>query len=132
MIPGPIPKESCDEHPEDRTLQSKETLLVRSLPPILPMLSIGEVPLEVTGIWSVAEPLPAETPPVQNRPIRASHGTITHPGPVADSGWEDLWAVMAAWTFGAACEARAFGLESSKVRAAGTKSGGREAGSGRE
>jgi hypothetical protein len=43
------PQVSCDEHPDDRTLQSKETPMVRSLPPILPMMSIEEV-REVTGI----------------------------------------------------------------------------------
>ncbi len=49
--------------------------LSRALPGILPDLMI-----EVARIHSVADLLPAACPPVQARPFRAPHHTISHAG----------------------------------------------------
>lgn len=55
---------------------SGKTLLARSLPSILPSLSLEES-LEVTKIYSVAGLLPKETPILTNRPFRAPHHTTS-------------------------------------------------------
>ncbi|NLF01878.1 MAG: YifB family Mg chelatase-like AAA ATPase [Anaerolineales bacterium] len=56
-----------------------KTLLARSMPSILPAMTIDEA-LEVTKIYSVAGLLPADTPLMRHRPFRAPHHTISHPG----------------------------------------------------
>ena len=56
-----------------------KTLLARSLPGILPEMSIDES-LDVTRIYSVADQLPAGTPLIRQRPFRAPHHTISHAG----------------------------------------------------
>jgi len=56
-----------------------KTLLARSIPGILPEMSIEES-LEVTRIYSVADQLPAGTPMIRHRPFRAPHHTISHAG----------------------------------------------------
>ena len=51
---------------------SGKTLLARTLPGILPPLTVEEA-LEVTRIWSVAGLLPATDPMVTRRPFRSPH-----------------------------------------------------------
>ena len=58
-----------------------KTLLARSIPGILPRLSLEEA-LEVTRIYSVADMLQSNHPLVQSRPFRAPHHTISQPGMV--------------------------------------------------
>ncbi len=58
---------------------SGKTLLARSLPSIMPAMSIDEA-LEVTKIYSVGGLLPSETPLITQRPFRAPHHTISHAG----------------------------------------------------
>ncbi len=63
-----------------------KTLLARSLPGIMPRMSIDEA-LDVTRIYSILDRLPANTPLVQNRPFRAPHHTISHAGLVGGGTW---------------------------------------------
>ncbi len=56
-----------------------KTLLARSMPSILPTMTIEET-LEVTKIYSIAGLLPPDTPLIQHRPFRAPHHTISHAG----------------------------------------------------
>jgi magnesium chelatase family protein len=65
---------------------SGKTQLARSLPSILPRLSLSEA-LDVTRIYSVADMLPAGTPLVRSRPFRAPHHTISHAGLVGGGQW---------------------------------------------
>ncbi|MCO5218699.1 MAG: YifB family Mg chelatase-like AAA ATPase [Thermomicrobiales bacterium] len=58
---------------------SGKTLLARSMPGILPPMSLEES-LEVTRIYSVRGMLPPETPLVRQRPFRAPHHTTSHAG----------------------------------------------------
>ncbi len=55
---------------------SGKTLLASALRGILPPLSLDEA-LEITGIYSVANLLPASTPLVSERPIRTVHHTAS-------------------------------------------------------
>jgi len=63
-----------------------KTLLARSMPSILPRMTVEEC-LEVTKIYSVAGSLPPETPLVKHRPFRAPHHTISHAGLVGGGRW---------------------------------------------
>ncbi len=63
-----------------------KTLLARSLPAILPFMTIDEA-LDVTRIYSVADLLPEDIPLVRNRPFRAPHHTISHAGLVGGGTW---------------------------------------------
>lgn len=63
-----------------------KTLLARSLPSILPTMTIDEA-LDVTQVYSVADQLPAETPLLHSRPFRAPHHTISHAGLVGGGNW---------------------------------------------
>lgn len=63
-----------------------KTLLARSLPAILPFMSIHEA-LDVTRIYSVADLLPEDIPLIRNRPFRAPHHTISHAGLVGGGTW---------------------------------------------
>jgi len=56
-----------------------KTLLARSVPSILPRMTMEEA-LEVTRIYSVANMLSPETPLIRHRPFRAPHHTISHAG----------------------------------------------------
>jgi magnesium chelatase family protein len=56
-----------------------KTLLARSMPSILPTLTIDES-LEVTKIYSIAGLLPPDTPLIRHRPFRAPHHTVSHAG----------------------------------------------------
>ncbi len=63
-----------------------KTLLARSLPGIMPRMSIDEA-LDVTQIYSILDRLPSDTPLIQNRPFRAPHHTISHAGLVGGGTW---------------------------------------------
>jgi magnesium chelatase family protein len=63
-----------------------KTLLARSLPAVLPHMTIDEA-LDVTRIYSVADLLPADLPLIRNRPFRAPHHTISNAGLVGGGTW---------------------------------------------
>ena len=63
-----------------------KTLLARSMPGILPRLSLDEA-LDITRIYSVADMIPADTPLIRHRPFRAPHHTISHAGLVGGGHW---------------------------------------------
>ena len=63
-----------------------KTLLARSVPGILPRLTLDEA-LEVTRIYSVADMIPGGTPLIRHRPFRAPHHTISHAGLVGGGRW---------------------------------------------
>ncbi len=63
-----------------------KTLLARSLPGIMPRMSIDEA-LDVTRIYSILDQLPSKTPLLQHRPFRAPHHTISHAGLVGGGTW---------------------------------------------
>ena len=65
---------------------SGKTLIARSLPTILPQMSMAEA-LEVTKIYSVSGLLPSDTPLIMRRPFRAPHYTISHAGLVGGGRW---------------------------------------------
>jgi magnesium chelatase family protein len=56
-----------------------KTLMARSLPSILPKLTLDEA-LDITRIYSVTGQLPVGTPLVNQRPFRAPHHTISNAG----------------------------------------------------
>ena len=56
-----------------------KTLMARSLPSILPKLSLDEA-LDITRIYSVTGQLPTDTPLVNQRPFRSPHHTISNAG----------------------------------------------------
>jgi len=63
-----------------------KTLLARSLPSVLPAMSLTEA-LDVTRIYSVADLLPSDTPLLRARPFRAPHHTTSHAGLVGGGSW---------------------------------------------
>ena len=63
-----------------------KTLLARSMPSILPRLTLDEA-LDVTRIYSVADLLPPGTPLIRHRSFRAPHHTISHAGLVGGGRW---------------------------------------------
>jgi len=63
-----------------------KTLLARSLPAVLPHMTIDEA-LNVTRIYSVADLLPPDLTLIRNRPFRAPHHTISHAGLVGGGTW---------------------------------------------
>ncbi len=65
---------------------SGKTLLARSLPSILPPMT-NEEALEVTKIYSVSGPLPANSPLARQRPFRSPHYTISNAGLVGGGHW---------------------------------------------
>ncbi|OGN98201.1 MAG: magnesium chelatase [Chloroflexi bacterium RBG_13_51_36] len=65
---------------------SGKTMLARSLPSILPLLTMEEA-IEVTKIYSVCGLLPQDTPVVVERPFRSPHYTISHAGLVGGGQW---------------------------------------------
>lgn len=68
---------------------SGKTLLARSVPSILPRLTLDEA-LDVTRIYSVADMLrlnAGEAPIIRHRPFRAPHHTISHAGLVGGGQW---------------------------------------------
>lgn len=58
---------------------SGKTMLARSLPTILPRMTVEES-IEVTKIYSVSGLLPSDTPLITQRPFRSPHHTISHAG----------------------------------------------------
>jgi len=65
---------------------SGKTLLARSLPSILPPMTMAES-LEVTKIYSVSGLLPPDTPLIRERPFRSPHYTISNAGLVGGGHW---------------------------------------------
>ncbi len=65
---------------------SGKTLLARSLPSILPPMTMEES-LEVTKIYSVSGLLPPDAPLIRERPFRAPHYTISNAGLVGGGHW---------------------------------------------
>jgi len=63
-----------------------KTLLARSMPSILPKMTVEES-LEVTKIYSIVGMLPPDTPLIRHRPFRAPHHTISHAGLVGGGHW---------------------------------------------
>jgi magnesium chelatase family protein len=63
-----------------------KTLLARSMPSILPAMTLDEA-LEVTRIFSVKGLLPPERPLVTTRPFRSPHHTTSHAGLVGGGTW---------------------------------------------
>ncbi len=58
---------------------SGKTLIARSMPAILPRLTIDEA-LDITRIYSVADQLPSHEPLIRYRPFRAPHHTVSYAG----------------------------------------------------
>jgi magnesium chelatase family protein len=65
---------------------SGKTLLARTLPSILPPLTMSEA-LEATKLYSVAGLLADGEPLVRQRPFRSPHHTISHAGLVGGGRW---------------------------------------------
>jgi len=65
---------------------SGKTMLARSLPSILPLLTMEEA-IDVTKIYSVSGLLPQDTPIIVERPFRSPHYTISHAGLVGGGQW---------------------------------------------
>jgi len=65
---------------------SGKTMLARSLPSVMPMLTLVEA-LEVTKIYSVSGLLSSDTPLINRRPFRSPHYTISHAGLVGGGHW---------------------------------------------
>jgi magnesium chelatase family protein len=65
---------------------SGKTLLARSLPSILPRMTLAEA-LDATRIYSVAGMLPSDQPLVRHRPFRAPHHTISNAGLVGGGSY---------------------------------------------
>jgi magnesium chelatase family protein len=53
------------------------TLIARSMPSILPRLTVDEA-LDVTRVYSVSEALPSDEPLIRYRLFRAPHHTISY------------------------------------------------------
>ena len=65
---------------------SGKTMMARSLPSILPRLTMEEA-IEVTKIYSVRGLLPQNTSIIVERPFRAPHYTASHAGLVGGGQW---------------------------------------------
>jgi magnesium chelatase family protein len=65
---------------------SGKTLLARSMPSILPQMTIDEA-LEVTKVYSICGMLPSDQPLVRARPFRSPHHTISQAGLVGGGHW---------------------------------------------
>ncbi len=63
-----------------------KTLIARSMPGILPQLTIEEA-LDVTRIYSVADQLSPEEPLVRYRPFRSPHHTVSYAGLIGGGRW---------------------------------------------
>ncbi len=65
---------------------SGKTLLARTMPSILPKLTLEEA-LEITKIYSVSGKLPADTALIHTRPFRAPHHTASGVALVGGGAW---------------------------------------------
>ncbi|MCL4369920.1 MAG: YifB family Mg chelatase-like AAA ATPase [Chloroflexi bacterium] len=65
---------------------SGKTLLARTMPTILPAMSLDEM-LEVTKIYSVSGHLARDVPLVRERPFRSPHHTISYAGLIGGGKW---------------------------------------------
>ncbi|MCK4221822.1 MAG: YifB family Mg chelatase-like AAA ATPase, partial [Dehalococcoidia bacterium] len=65
---------------------SGKTMLARSLPSVLPRLTMEEA-IEVTKIYSVSGLLPRDSPIIIERPFRSPHYTISNAGLVGGGQW---------------------------------------------
>ena len=65
---------------------SGKTLLARTLPSILPPMTIDES-LDVTRIYSVSGLLPSDMPLLTQRPFRSPHYTISNAGLIGGGHW---------------------------------------------
>jgi magnesium chelatase family protein len=65
---------------------SGKTLIARSMPGILPSLTVEEA-LDVTRIYSVADQLAPDEPLVRHRPFRAPHHTVSYAGLIGGGRW---------------------------------------------
>jgi magnesium chelatase family protein len=63
-----------------------KTLIARSMPGILPKMTIEEA-LDVTRIYSVADQLSPGEPMVRHRPFRAPHHTVSYAGLIGGGRW---------------------------------------------
>lgn len=63
-----------------------KTLIARSMPGILPKLTVEEA-LDVTRIYSVADQLPPGQPLIRYRPFRSPHHTVSYAGLVGGGHW---------------------------------------------
>jgi magnesium chelatase family protein len=63
-----------------------KTLIARSMPGILPRMSIDEA-LDVTRIYSVADQLSPDEPLIRHRPFRAPHHTVSYAGLIGGGRW---------------------------------------------
>jgi magnesium chelatase family protein len=65
---------------------SGKTLIARSMPGILPALTVEEA-LDVTRIYSVADQLSSDQPLISHRPFRAPHHTVSYAGLIGGGRW---------------------------------------------
>ena len=65
---------------------SGKTLIARSMPSILPRMTIEET-LDVTRIYSVADQLSTDDPLIKTRPFRAPHHTASYAGLIGGGRW---------------------------------------------
>jgi magnesium chelatase family protein len=63
-----------------------KTLIARSMPSILPRLTVDEA-LDITRVYSVADALPSDEPLIRHRPFRAPHHTISYAGLIGGGRW---------------------------------------------
>jgi magnesium chelatase family protein len=80
---------------------SGKTLLARTVPSILPRLTLEEA-LEVTKLYSVSGLLAQGEPLVRRRPFRAPHHTTSHAGLVGGGRWPRPGEISA-WHTAACC-----------------------------
>jgi magnesium chelatase family protein len=65
---------------------SGKTLIARSMPGVLPRLTVEEA-LDVTRVYSVADQLSPGEPLVRHRPFRAPHHTVSYAGLIGGGRW---------------------------------------------
>jgi magnesium chelatase family protein len=65
---------------------SGKTLIARSMPGILPQMTVEEA-LDVTRIYSVADQLLPDEPLVRYRPFRSPHHTVSYAGLIGGGRW---------------------------------------------
>lgn len=63
-----------------------KTLIARSMPGILPRMTVDEA-LDVTRIYSVADQLPPDEPLIRHRPFRSPHHTVSYAGLIGGGRW---------------------------------------------